>query len=217
VPRRLNPPLPLLYTGLNVFKTIARIVSILLHPLPAAAYLLLVLIALDATSFWVGVGWAMLTLALSIGGPAAELWLSVRARRVDDFHVALRGQRPRVLAVSLGFTALTFAAVLVGQGPRSVLVALAVGFVDGLVLTLITLNWKISLHVAGMTGATAVLWWRLGPWAAVVILVVLLVAWARLTLRRHTPAQVAAGAAVAAGVSAVVLLAIDHLLPMGAL
>jgi membrane-associated phospholipid phosphatase len=193
-----------------VSKTIARIVSILFHPLPMAGYLLLVMTALDASSLWSGVGWAALTLLLSIAGPGVDLWLSVRTHRVADFHIALREQRPRVLAVSLGFTALTLATVLVAGGPHGLLVALTVGLVNGVVLTLITLGWKISLHVATATGATAVLWWRLGPWAAALILLVLLVAWARLTLRRHTPAQVAAGAAVSAAVSTVVLVVMDH-------
>ena len=202
----------LLYTPLTVQSRLAKIVSILFHPLLTAGYLLLVAIALDATSFWSGARWAALILLLAIGGPAVDLWVAVRARRVDDYHLMLREQRPRVLAVSLAFEALALAIVLAADGPRSLEVALMVGFVNGVAVTLITLGWKISIHVAAMTGALAVLWWRLGPGAAALVPLVLLVAWARLALRRHTFAQVLAAAAVAAVLSALVIRGVVVLL-----
>jgi hypothetical protein len=190
---------------------VARILSIVFHPLPTAGYLLLAMTALDATSFWSGVGWAAVALALCVGGPGVTLWFAVRARRVADYHLKLREQRPRVLATSLGFAALAFAVLLVAHGPRGLVVALAVGLVNGVILTLITLGWKISLHVATMTGALAVLWWRLGPWVVTLVLVVLALAWARVALRRHTVSQVATGVIITAAVSAGVIVAVQAL------
>ena len=201
-----------LYLPITVSQRLARALSILFHPLLTAAYLLAAVTAIDASSVWPAVGWLVLVLGLSIGGPALYLWLRVRSKQVEDFQIMLREQRLRPLLVSLGFGVVALAVVLAAGGPRSLVLALSVGVANGIVLALITLGWKISFHTATLTGAVAVLWWHVGPDAATLLTFVVVVGWARLRLRRHTPAQVVAGALVAGAVSIVVILGLDRVL-----
>jgi len=67
-------------------------------------------------------------------------------------------------------------------------------------LALITVlaKWKISVHTAGVAGPTTALLLIGGREAALLYLLLAPVAWARYELREHTPAQLAAGAIVAA-------------------
>jgi len=57
--------------------------------------------------------------------------------------------------------------------------------------------WKISLHTAFVTASVTVLIILYGSIAAVTVLLVPLVAWSRIELKHHSPAQVAAGALLA--------------------
>lgn len=63
----------------------------------------------------------------------------------------------------------------------------------GAVVAVITLVWKISLHMLAVGTFTAAFLFILGPsWWAISLLVPL-VAWSRLRLHRHTPYQVLGG------------------------
>jgi len=62
------------------------------------------------------------------------------------------------------------------------------------VMTIITLYWKISIHSVGVVGpsmALAVTFW---PWGLLYILLLPPIAWSRYVLKRHTLAQLIAGA-----------------------
>jgi len=62
------------------------------------------------------------------------------------------------------------------------------------VMTIITLYWKISIHSVGVVGpsmALAVTFW---PWGLLYILLLPPIVWSRYVLKRHTPAQLIAGA-----------------------
>jgi hypothetical protein len=71
----------------------------------------------------------------------------------------------------------------------------AMGFVLCIALG-VTVRWKISLHVAAMTGAVIIVSQIFGAACILMLPLVVLVAWSRLELREHTLAQVGAGAIV---------------------
>jgi membrane-associated phospholipid phosphatase len=66
----------------------------------------------------------------------------------------------------------------------------------------INLYWKISLHTAFVSAAATILTLLYGAVGAWTFVLLAPVAWARLELKAHTPAQVAAGALLAAGIIA---------------
>ena len=77
--------------------------------------------------------------------------------------------------------------------------AMAVGLRSSL---LVTLAWKISIHVAVVAGAVVIVALVFGPVALSLVPLVLLVGWARVALQDHTPAQALAGAVLGALVAA---------------
>lgn len=67
-------------------------------------------------------------------------------------------------------------------------------FSNTLVVLLISLFWKISIHSVGVAGPVAVLVYVFGYPGLIFLLLIPLVMWSRLYLKRHTPYQVIAGA-----------------------
>lgn len=62
------------------------------------------------------------------------------------------------------------------------------------VLLLITTRWKISIHAVGIMGPSMILAYTFWPWGMLYFLLLIPVVWSRYVLKKHTPAQLAAGA-----------------------
>jgi hypothetical protein len=99
--------------------------------------------------------------------------------------------------------------VLVVLGAPRQLVGLVVAMLAGLAATLlVSLWWKLSVHTAVASGTAAILVLAFGPWFAVAFAPVGLVAWSRVRLGDHTPAQTLAGAALGGLVATTVFAAL---------
>jgi membrane-associated phospholipid phosphatase len=83
----------------------------------------------------------------------------------------------------------------------ALLASIAVGVAGGWV---VTLWWKISVHAAIAAGAATVLTLVFGPALLAVWPLVALIAWSRVQVGDHTPAQVLAGVALGIVVNATV-------------
>ena len=154
----------------------------------------------------VGVAWSLVGMLFTVAIPAFIVDRGVRTGRYTDHHLREREQR----AVPLGLAALSVATgvvvLLVAGAPREISALQVAVLVTVAVATGITLVWKVSFHTAVVAAAASVLTLLGGPWWALSWVAVPVVGWARLVLRAHTLAQVAAGLAVGAGVTTAVLL-----------
>lgn len=183
---------------------LARTVSILGHPL---AVLSLALLATQAGRGSMTQAWQ---LAAGLGAAAvlvmAYSWWQVRRERwghVDASHHSERGSLNRFLLIVL--TAGAAVAWMAGA-TRGVPAALALSAVIILV-ALLTARWcKLSLHLAFAVFAACLLapltWWA--TLAGLVFAVC--IAWSRLSLSRHVPRDLVAGAATGAITGASFLL-----------
>ncbi len=119
-----------------------------------------------------------------------------RSGLVSTLDLRARSERlaPSLFASASAFTAwLLLARAGVGQVVANLALAVAVQFV---VLTVVTLRWKISYHAAfaATVFATAIAL-GLSAYVPALGIMVLLVAWSRVRLGQHSPSQVAAGLA----------------------
>ena len=183
---------------------VARLVSELLSPPPILAVVALA-VAWDSSPtpamaiLWGGVA-AVSTSVL----PYALILRGVRRGQLTDRNISLREQRVRFGAVAMA-SILTGLVVLAAFDAPAELVALqasvAVGVACGWV---ITLWWKISVHAAIAAGAATVLLLVFGPALLVSWPLVAVIAWSRVQVGDHTPAQVLAGAALGVVVNTIV-------------
>ncbi|ACZ88866.1 hypothetical protein [Streptosporangium roseum] len=150
---------------------------------------------------WPGAGWGLVASALCGGIPAGVILAGVRSGRLDSHHLVDRASRTKPLLVAVMAVLVTLV-LLASLGAPRLLVATVTAMLAALALTVpITLRWKISFHAAVSAGTVVVLAQVLpaAPTLVAGMLIVATVCWARVRLRHHTPAQVAAGAVVGAG------------------
>ena len=182
----------------------ARLVGEILSPPPILAALALV-VAWEASPtpaaavLWGGVAAVSASLL-----PYALILRGVRRGRLSDRNLSLRAQRVRFGGVAMASLLAGLAALAAFDAPAE-LVALQASVAVGVACGwLVTLWEKISVHAAIAAGAATVLTLLFGAAALAVWPVVALIAWSRVEVGDHTPAQVVAGAALGVAVNATV-------------
>ena len=150
------------------------------------------------------------------GKPSATIELRDRTHRTVPYMVTIVSYLAALAVIH--YTSLP---------ARGFLTAVTLAFVwNGLLLLIINLYWKISLHVSTLAGFFSILWFFLkrqetvyqtamiggGPALVMTLAVVLtaLVMWARVETDAHTPAQVFGGAAFGIVTPYVILLLLQQ-------
>ena len=95
-----------------------------------------------------------------------------------------------IVSYSLGATVLYAV-----EAPMVVTVLMLCYAVVTLAMMLITFHWKISIHSVGVIGPTMALAYAFWPWGLLFALLFPPIVWSRYVLKKHTPAQLAGGAA----------------------
>lgn len=183
---------------------VARLLSNVISPpiMFAATGLAL---GVHARPFWPGLAWGAVYSALIALMPMLVIAYLLRTGRITDLHMSATDERhiPYLTAVISG--AVAFVILRYFDGPE-VLRCLAVLSIITLgALGLINTRWLISIHATAAAAtwliATLIFGWVVG---LILLPLLILIAWIRLYLKRHTRPQVLAG--IALGLSAVLIL-----------
>jgi membrane-associated phospholipid phosphatase len=185
-------------------RRLARAVTEVFAPAPTVVLLLLLVAWHSAPTAAEAMKWGLLAALFASILPFLYIVRGVRRRQFTDHHVGVRAQRPLPLPIGVASVVTGLLLLVVLGAPRE-LVALVGAMVAGLaVSTLITLFWKISIHVAVTAGALVILILVFGLALIALAPLVALVGWARVEIGDHTPTQVLVGTAVGAAIAAVV-------------
>jgi membrane-associated phospholipid phosphatase len=184
---------------------LARVVTELLAPANLAAAQLLA-VGWHSTPGPAGLGWGLLAATFCGLLPYGIVLAGVRRGRWADRHLRARHQRA-VPLLAAAASVVSGLALLVVFGAPGELVVVVVAMLAGLATTLVvTLWWKLSLHTAAAGGTVAILALAFGPALTLTVPTVALVAWSRVRLGDHTPAQTLAGAALGGLVATTVFI-----------
>lgn len=186
--------------------TAALILSRVFQPILVSTCLLLAVSLLGPGTMLYRIIWFIVVAVVATGIPILFIAVGIWSGKANDLDLRDRMQRLLPLAVALLCSGVATLLLRLAHGPWELEVAVLAGLIPGLVLTVITLWWKISFHTATIACATIVLWWLLGRWALLGLLVCAAVGTSRVVLGRHTPAQVVAGAIVGSIGSLLVIL-----------
>ncbi len=137
--------------------------------------------------------WAAVFALLGVVVPTAFIVNEFRQGRLSDLHMKVRAERVRPLAVAVTANALSVLVLWVGEAPPLLKMVAVVQLAQTVLLFGVTLLWKVSAHCIGMTGLAMFCWSLFGAAAAPVVVLVPLMAWARVYLDRHTVMQTVAG------------------------
>jgi hypothetical protein len=168
--------------------------------LPLLAVPLFLLVG-AATAGWEGVLWALLCLFLTSGLSLAYLAYLTRSGKVRDPGKILQEERVRPLWVVAGLHVGAWALVTLLGAPaplRAVLLSYALATAA---FALLTPLLKLSLHTAGVAGASVCLTFVFGAWGALFAPVLPLVWWARTVLSRHSTLELALGTLLGGGLT----------------
>lgn len=180
---------------------LARLTTDVFAPGILVVVVLLAVGAASTSNPLVGLAWGV-GAALFCGVlPYGFMIHGVRRGRLGDRHIRDRRQRLMPLAVSIASVAAGIAMLIVGHAPPDVLALVITMLIALTVFALITMTWKISFHTGVAAGTVTVLVIVFGPVLLVTAPVIALVAWSRVRLTDHTPAQVTTGALLAAALT----------------
>jgi membrane-associated phospholipid phosphatase len=185
-------------------RRVARLVGQLLSPPPILVVLALLVAWASSSTPAMAVLWGGIAAVFASVLPYALILRGVRRGRLSDKHISLREQRIRFGVVAIISILIGLGALAAFDAPAemvALLASIAVGVACGWV---VTLWWKISVHAAIAAGAATVLLLVFGPALLAVWPLVALIAWSRVQVGDHTPAQVLAGVALGVVVNATI-------------
>lgn len=175
----------------------ASVISLVFNPAVTAAFTFLILLYpfQSIQSFLL-----LMATCVTFGTiiPLVMMLQLTKSGVVSDFNVSERKERTRPLVGAAASYVTGGCALFLLRAP-TIIVALMLCYAGNtVIMLLITLRWKISLHASGVAGPTMALVYSLGTGAAVFFLLLIPVGWARMQLKAHTPWQIFAGALVTA-------------------
>lgn len=182
-----------------MIKRIAGIISLITNPfllIVPVPYLLVYRVTYDNTYalYWTAVS---LVFLIAVG---LFIIYAVKKGLFSDFDVSHREQRS-FLFVSIGVAAIVYLMVLVATHGPQVLYLAILGFLLSIIaIAIINTRIKASIHVATIT-ALIVLFWFLYGMNFALILLIPLVAWSRITVKKHTISEVVAGSIIGGGLT----------------
>ena len=186
-------------------KLIAKIISVILHPLFMAGYGILILFFISGTflSYLAGPVKNIVLIIIAVNTiilPLSVVPLYISQKIIKSIHMETARERIIPLVMNSIFFYLGFYLLNKLQVPELIKMYVFASFSVVVVTLLISLKWKISIHmmgIGGLTGAIISISWHLGVdmkavWMGL-ILCGGLIGFARLELNKHTPAQVYSG------------------------
>jgi hypothetical protein len=154
--------------------------------------------------------WALREWAFLVAIPAAYVAGAVLRGRISDLDVCIREQRTGPYLLAMLCAGLAFAWSWLDGTPQTLTLFAGAAMAQLILLYLVTMRWKISLHSAAMASCGVAALAFTGVMGLPLLAGVPLVAWARVHMRRHTLAQTVAGA-IAGGLIYTTALFVIHL------
>lgn len=192
-------------------EAIAHWVSNVLSPPIVASFLALGFVAFIAPEPGMLWGWLLLALPLACLPPLAYVVWLVRRGELADIHMPHRHARLKPLSLMMAWLLVCIILLNNWGAPRALDLFLLAALLQIGVLSLVTLFWQISFHSATISAAaaTAVAVGGATVWPITITLLVPLVGWSRVRLRRHTFKQVTAGCLVGVVVALLMLVGLS--------
>lgn len=183
----------------------ARIVSNILAPSTISLPFVLLVAFYRASDQLAAIAYAFIAFFFLCVGPLIYVVIGVRTGRLSDLDISRRSERAGpflfgIISVGAGLLVLSLV-----HGPKDLVTALILTAISAVFMMVTTLWWKISIHASSMAGAATMLTALYGIVLLPSFLLLILVSWSRVVLRRHTIAQVVVGSLLSIFLSLLIL------------
>jgi membrane-associated phospholipid phosphatase len=175
----------------------ARFVSDVVSPPVVWGIFSIFLAARDAANVGQAVLWAGIYVFLVCIMPVLFIAYRVKQGRITDIHMPLRHERFTPFMITIVGALISLFLMIILQASHAMQLLSLATLLQVAMMSLITLYWQISVHMIGISGAVVLtsLWFG-GVYGVLISPLIIIVAAARLALKRHTPTQVIVGALV---------------------
>ncbi|MCK4862638.1 MAG: phosphatidic acid phosphatase [Dehalococcoidales bacterium] len=183
-------------------ERLAGLTSNILNPF-LLSFVVIILLAVESTdSASEALKWALISIALSVLPVFVVIMCLVRQKKLEGFFANPRQQRNGIYILASALGVIGCGVMWYFKAPELLRVTFIAGLVAIVVFMVINRFWKISLHTAFMSASVTIVTIVYGTAGVLTILLLPALAWARIRLNQHSPAQVVTGALL----SAVILL-----------
>lgn len=177
--------------------TIAEVVSWTFFPPLVATIFFIFLIFRYSSDFGQGLNWLISISPFLIFFPIVLFALSYKLGWINDLDMTDRKERPFFLIVFVASLAIVSAILYFIDVPPKFFVYVFSGLVMTVICTAITFFWKISFHTAVITSVVTAISILGGLRFLPFFILVPLISWARIVLKKHTIWQTIMGFIVA--------------------
>jgi membrane-associated phospholipid phosphatase len=178
-------------------QKIASIISGVLNPFLVCFITIMLLVAHATDTLSGALKWGAVAMALSVLPVLVFVLVQVRRKKLESIFPEERSPRRMIYALASVLAAAGLWVMWYFGAPRLLEVSFLAGLLAVIVFMVINFFWKISLHASFVASSATVLTIIFGAKAAWMFLLLPLIGWARVALKVHTVAQVAAGAVLA--------------------
>jgi len=183
----------------------ARLISNILAPAPISLPLIVLVALYHARNVLLALFYALVTLFFLSIGPFIYILIALRMGKISDVDVSRRTERAGPFLFGISSVLAGWLVLILLQGPRNLQTVLIITAVSGILMMVTTLWWKISIHASSLGGAATMLTAFYGAIMQPAFLLLILVSWSRVVLRRHTVLQVVAGSLVSIALTLLIL------------
>lgn len=185
-------------------KRLAKLASNILNPF-LVSLVIVILLATESTSrAFDAFKWSLISLAFSIVPVFMVIVYLVHKEKLEGFSISVRRQRDKIYLLASACAIVGCAVLSYLEAPPVLLASFVAGLSALVIFMCINLWWKISVHTAFVSAFVIILIDLYGLVGVAAAVLLPLIAWSRIELEHHSPAQVAAGALLAALIVVVV-------------
>jgi membrane-associated phospholipid phosphatase len=189
--------------------SLAQIISFLFNPVLMLVFVPLLLVDKTTGDVIQALAWTGYTMIFLIAISFFVIY-GVHKKIFTDLDVSKRGQRPLLFIVGICMTLFYLCGLTFLNAPK-ILIFVTIGFIAGvLLLSLINTRLKVSFHVTTVSALLFALAIIYQGFYYLVLLLIPLVAWARLKIKRHTLPETVVGAVFGVLLSLGMYLVIHH-------
>ena len=188
-----------------VHVRVARLVSNILAPASISLPFIVLVALYHAQNVTRALLYAGITLFFLSLGPFIYILIAVRVGKISDVDVSRRTERAGPFLFGISSVLAGWLVLILLHGPENLQTLLFITAVSGIVMMVTTIWWKISIHSSSMGGVATILTAFYGAVMLPTFLLLILVSWSRVVLRRHTVSQVIAGSLVSIALTLLIL------------
>ncbi len=175
---------------------LADVISWVISPIVVAPAIYIVLVQLGYSSDIHRLYYLTVLFLSSTVVPVLLISGLKKTGKISDYNISFREQRFMPLLVLVGVNALGYEFIQQLHAPRLLTGILLFNAINMILILLITLQWKISIHLFTLTSSIALLFIQFGSVALWLLLLMPILMWSRIFLKAHNFMQTLIGGIV---------------------